>query len=88
MTDDEMKEEQAKPVEPMTVQEAIDFLSEQPRDAHLLICAHGFKGMEGRAWMLTHFVPFVVDQDDPVILAEGAGDPALTQHEGGDQEKS
>lgn len=63
-----------------TVGDALDFLAEQPRDAALLICAHGFRDMAGQAWMVSHFAP--VEQEEgqrPIILIEGAGDPGWAE---------
>lgn len=62
----------------MTVREARKFLKGCDQDAVLAICAHGFPGMEGQAWYVTHFAP--VEDGAPIVLVEGAGSEGGGEH--------
>lgn len=55
----------------MKVREAVEQLADMEQDAELLICAHGFKGLEGRAWTVSAFEP---TDDKSIVLIEGAGE--------------
>jgi len=58
----------------MTVKQARKQLKGMPDDSVLLICAHGFPGMDGMAWQVSHFAP-VEDEGVGIVLIEGAGMP-------------
>lgn len=64
-----------EPTPRMKVSAAIKSLQEMDPDADLLICGHGFPGMENKAWIVTHFAPV---SEMNMVLIEGAGDPKLT----------
>lgn len=56
----------------MKVEEAIEQLLEMPMDVDLVICAHGFTGMEGKGWHVSHFE---TNEAKSVVLIEGATQP-------------
>ena len=71
----------SQPFQPVTAGAAVEFLSDLPSDAVLLICAHGFEGMEEQAWLVTHFADATTEEGRTFVLIEGAGDPDKTKPE-------
>ena len=66
-----VKEDEAHIPYRVTVSEAVRQLQAmEDQNALLAICAHGFKGMEGQAWYVTHMAPA-----EGMVLIEGASQP-------------